>query len=710
MRYRTLATALAAAVIQDVLPLLVREAPAIPNGAAPRRAPAPARIAPWPGRLPPIVFVSRQRAPAGTGLVPGLGPNGRTLATGGKLILRDPKGRLQALVPDGVFFDVSDPCPDWDGERVVFAATVSPDSAWRIWEVGADGNGLRQVTHADRAALPADAGFEPQRFARYDDVDPCWLPDGRVCFASTRFPQRAQQGDLLVTNLFVTRRGAAPRRVTAERNGAEEPAIDPRTGRIVYARWWFNRYLPSDVDPGGTTLDRTRAVPQDTIDQWTSVTITTDGDGLKLAAGDARRRATLRAYQPLVLADGTAVAVWAENASMLPAPGAIGLVSYRGGVGPATPLTGPGTALPGDACAPAGLPGGRILFAWDPDGTGDFGLYAMHGNGTSLARVLDLPGTLEMDPCVLVPRRRPPIAREEFPDPAPPLPPTRAGQLADSINTFRFDCLNVFTNAPVDAAVPDAPMLRPGLRIRFYAVLARPALAGGDSLVLLREVPVDASGAVHADNIPADTPSFEQLVDSQGRVVRSARGPAHVPGFNFARMGGGTKCVGCHPGHSTIEPPLNYWRAKWFNASPSAEVEASSTWLGAPRALVDRRARGPLEEVAWVAGGARDEEVRLSWQTTIEVRAVVLYAPNSTESASPQSRVQETEIAFFRDGREAKRLVVRRALSPAGTRIECEPVRADALLVRPTRVMGRVRGRRAAALAEIETIARLIED
>ena len=67
-----------------------------------------------------------------------------------------------------------------------FAATVSPDSAWRIYWVQANGNGLRPVTHTDRALNLEPLGPGAERFLRYDDIDPCWLPNGNICFASTR--------------------------------------------------------------------------------------------------------------------------------------------------------------------------------------------------------------------------------------------------------------------------------------------------------------------------------------------------------------------------------------------------------------------------------------------------------------------------------------------------------------------------------------------
>jgi hypothetical protein len=733
--------------------------------------------------LPAIVFVARQPAP-GVTQIPGLGPHGRTLAVpGGRLLVRERNGTLRDLLPPGRFCDVADPSVDFDGRRIAFAACESCSGPWRIWRVDADGSDLQPVTRDDRAIDLAAARLDSLRFARYDDFDPTWLPDGRICFASTRFPQRAQPSDVAVSNLYVTgRAGAPPLRITAERNGGEEPSFDPSDGRILYARWWFNRYLPSDAAPAaglpvGVTLDAAVAVPQDTIDLWAAGSILADGDAIKLGAGDPRVRADMRAYQPVRLAGkaagrrpatgstgghgessaagggsgepggggrhanartdpgdgpgahrgragsfstlgknsfagaGDVVAVYAEPASMSPAPLRTGLVRFHDGIGDATYLTGPGTGFPGSACAPAALADGRILFAGDGQGRGDFGVFIFDAQGKRIARVVDQDGVHELDPVPLVARRDARAAHEEFTDlPSPLVPHMQPEQVADPSYTFRFDCLNVFAQGDVDAPLPNAPAARQDLRIRFYAALARPERAGGDSLVLLREVPIDPSGAIHVDDIIAETPVFEQLVDGEGRVLRAHRGPTHVAGFNFSRMGSGTKCIGCHTGHSALPPPTNNWRALWFNAAPSARVWASSHAGGQPSQLVDRRARGRASEVGWIAAGPDSQRVRLSWQLPIEVRAVVLYAVESEPQAGTQLRIQETDLVFFRDDVEVKRLHVRRTLSPKGTRVDCEPVRVSAIEVVPTRTSGIVERRAAVALAEIETIARLIED
>ena len=300
-----------------------------------------------PRGIPALVFVSRNPLAAGVHGVPGLGPIHRTLATGGRLMVRESGGRVRPLLAEGVLFDASDPCVSWDGRLVAFAGLASRDSAWRIYIVGADGRNLRALTRTDRALDLSPLGPVPPLLERYDDFDPCWLPGGRVCFASTRFPQIAQEAGVIASNLFtVNADGTDLRRLTTERNGAEEPAVDPASGRVLFARWWFNRYLASETETFGVTADRSCAVPSDTVDLWQAVTVMTDGDGPRLAGGDPRGRASVSAYQPVLLLDGTLIGVRGERLSLTPDGGRLAVQLFPGGF--AAPRT-----IAGDGVAPA---------------------------------------------------------------------------------------------------------------------------------------------------------------------------------------------------------------------------------------------------------------------------------------------------------------------------------------------------------------------
>ena len=662
---------------------------------------------------PPIVFVSRSLIPDAPGAVPGVGPLHRTVAVGGRLMVRGINGRIKPLLSRGAFYDVSDPAVSYDGRRIAFAATVARDSAWRIWTVGADGRGLAPVTRTDRALDVARFGVNSERFARYDDFDPVWLADGRIVFATTRYPQIAEAG-VPASNLFVVRAdGTRLLRITSERNGAEEPTVDPRSGLVVYARWWTSRFLASEQSPSGITTDRASAIAADPVNLWQAIAISSDGDFPRLAGGFALDRSRSMAYQPLVLDDGTLVGVTAEHPGLFPETGHLTLHAFPNGFEAPVPVATDRTrARIVTACAPASIGGRRIVMSSDIRTRGDLGLWVASLDGGSPALLVDLPGTHELDAAMLAPRRKPIV----FPESASPLPndapPRDVEAFLRQGQTFRFDCLNVFANAPVDAPIPDAPPFQPGARIRFFAVLARPLAAGGDTAVLVRESPILPGGAVHEDMMPSDTPMFEQLIDAHGHVLRSTAGPAHVPGLNASRFGSGTKCVGCHVGHSVIPVPQSAYLGKRFNAAPSARATASSSAPGTagPRGAVDRRTKGLPGAVAWVSEGSSEESLRLQWSSAIEVDSLILYALPAHPPSGTDLRVRECRLDLFLNGRAVGQQVVRSELSPRGTWVSCGGVRADAVEFRSVRSTGKVLGRERVAIAEIATVARMAED
>ena len=667
--------------------------------------------------LPPIVFVARQ--PLASGEVPGLGPGGRTAAAGGHLMLRSARGEVSDLLPAGRFFDVADPSVSYDGRTIAFSGLVHPDSAWRIWRVSASGDSLRPLTRSDRE-VPLDSlyGDEGRRFERYDDFDPCWMPDGTVAFASTRFPIEAEQGDVLTSNLWLTRPdGSDQLRITSERNGAEEPSIDPTRGRIVFARWFFSRFRPSLVDTSHVTTDPALAMPMDSVNLWHAVSTEHDGDFMRLQGGDGRHRDGQMAYQPVVRGDTTLIGVRPQHSALLPDAGRLGLQAFPHGMAAARPLAGLGSDLGWSACAPAVLPDGRLLFSLAGHAGEPFELWVMdardvtRGNRRRARRLLARAGEHLLDAAVLAARPQPP------PPMFPGFNPFRADdrprmtleQIVADERDVRFDCLNVFANGPVNHPTPDAVKIQRGLRIRFFSVVPRPGRPGADSLVLVDDKPVHPQGGVFVDAAPADQPMFEQLIDAQGRVVRSAGGPAHVPGFNFARPGAGTKCVGCHTGHSTLFVQPTRGEGEYTNVSTSATATASGSWPGTrgPAAAIDRRTQGDPAQVAWIADSQDAPWLRLSWNLAIEARSVVVYPLSSLLTSTATGTVRRAELVLLDGGREVRRLTLDHKWRSEGTRVAFPLTRMDALELRLVSAEGRYLRRPAAGVAEIETIARL---
>ena len=72
----------------------------------------------------------------------------------------------------------------FDVKKILFDFRQDPGSGFRIWEVKMDGSGLRQISFP-----PPD---EAEKAARWykgwhtDDIHPCYLPDGKIIFSSTR--------------------------------------------------------------------------------------------------------------------------------------------------------------------------------------------------------------------------------------------------------------------------------------------------------------------------------------------------------------------------------------------------------------------------------------------------------------------------------------------------------------------------------------------
>jgi hypothetical protein len=174
----------------------------------------------------------------------------RAYRFGGNLcVLSLVDGEVTELCPElagGIFdrFDLS-----FDGRRVVFGYKAKPGVGFRIYEVSVDGTGLRQLTF--------DPPDEAQRIAKYwhphnkpsgvyrhhtDDFHPCYLPDGGICFASTRCEQGVlcDQGDSLSVNVLY-RMDSDGRNITRLSQGAlsESTPSVMNDGRILYTRWEY---------------------------------------------------------------------------------------------------------------------------------------------------------------------------------------------------------------------------------------------------------------------------------------------------------------------------------------------------------------------------------------------------------------------------------------------------------------------------------------
>ncbi len=163
---------------------------------------------------------------------------------GGNLCVLDLKdGSVKDLLPPemsrGVFerFDVS-----FDANKILFAWKSGAREGYRIYEVGADGTGLRQLTfpQADEADLVRRYGQGYHHGT--DDMSPCYLPDGGIAFVSTR----CQYGtlcdapdDFTTTVLFRMDADGKNLRQLSTSALSEQTPVMLEDGRLLYARWEY---------------------------------------------------------------------------------------------------------------------------------------------------------------------------------------------------------------------------------------------------------------------------------------------------------------------------------------------------------------------------------------------------------------------------------------------------------------------------------------
>jgi hypothetical protein len=689
---------------------------------------------------PPVVFVSRNLQHNGNlyypqaGLLPGMGPFSRFQVVGGKLLVRESNGSIRTLVDSTMSFngisliDVQQPNVFWNASKIVFAGIEHPDSSWRIYEINSDGSGFRKVTYTDRNINLSQFGAAAFKFQKYDDIDPCYLPDGRICFASTRYPSLSEMG-FRTTNIYVINSDLTNlHRITTERNGAEKPAVDP-AGKIVYSRWWLNFDMPA-MTSSGLTRDSLLSLSLDVANIWQTAVIRPDGDALSLYAGHPEDRQGLSSYKPVILNDSVMLTMFVPHTPMAYTSGSTGIRWFNKGVNYPHYIAGvnqvnmqlyissppsTGTMMPPYAADPVQMPDGKVMFSYASSVENqDYALYTINMNGTGLQLFYDIPGKLELNSQILVPKPVPPILPDFVTEVSDELPPTDDPNTYFKNGGFRFDCVNIFTNGDVDQPITDAPPITKNARIDFFLNFQRRDTSGLDSAIKFNSLPVEYSGGVHLDIAPADVSMFEQVVDSTGRILKGSKGQiAHVTGMNFGRPGTGTKCAGCHAGHTTIPVPPTLTESQFTNLSTSANVTQSSfkqidTIQYKGSKVVDRKARNDSLTVNWIANGTTNEFVELNWDLPLDVRWIKLYNIKPNASSNTNIQVTDCEVFLYYQNIEVSHINSTGPLSVNGTQVNISGLpKVDRAKVIVKSYTGLINGLNLAGLAEVETNARI---
>jgi len=148
--------------------------------------------------------------------------NRKTYVPGGRLCRMNLKtGHVKVLVED-LQGNVRDPQVHYSGAKILFSWRKGGGDHYHLYEIGADGSGLRQLTRGD-----------------YDDYEPIYLPDDDILFVSTRCKRWV---NCWLTQVGVLYRcgpdGQDIRPISSNNDHDNTPWMMP-DGRILYMRWEY---------------------------------------------------------------------------------------------------------------------------------------------------------------------------------------------------------------------------------------------------------------------------------------------------------------------------------------------------------------------------------------------------------------------------------------------------------------------------------------
>ncbi|MHB8897959.1 MAG: HzsA-related protein [Thermoguttaceae bacterium] len=456
-------------------------------------------------------------------------------------------GRTATLleVPDGV---ARDPDVRFDGKKILFSMRRNRDDDYHLYEMNADGSELTQLTFGSELT----------------DIDPIYLPDGRILFTSTREPKYCMCNRHIMGNLFAMNGDGSNLQQIGHSTLHEGHSALLSDGRVVYDRWEY--------------VDRNFGDAQGV---WV-----TNPDGTNHAIYWGNNTNSPGAVLDARGIPGTDQFV-ATFSSCHDRPwGALAIVDRRLGMDGREPVV---RTWPADAIDLVGQ-GNYDTFRQcnpkyeDPYPLSDkyFLCSRMTGQGEQMAIYLvDVFGNEVMvhseetgcfDPMPLAPRERPPVI------------PSRV-DLAKTEGTFRVE--NVYRGSGMEGVAPGTVKYLRVVESPEKRYWTGPAWDGGtgqqapgmawddfNNKRILGTVPVADDGSVEFA-VPADTFVYFQLLDDKGMMIQSMRSGTIV------RPGEAAGCIGCHENRRTT--------GQWEYAARDVARDAARgpqklrPWYGEPR-------------------------------------------------------------------------------------------------------------------------------
>lgn len=437
-----------------------------------------------PGAAFPIVYTRLPAAAAGEWR-PTEGASLRGYGEGGSIVLRLPAGGERVLTRG--FASAADPEISFDGKRILFAAKRAPGDAWNIFEMNADGSGVRQVTRG--AGNCRNPVYTSPIFYLNDPA-----PVRQIAFVSDLAGERAEYGGAPATSLYTVREdGSGLRRLTYTASSSFDPVVMP-DGRLLFASW-MGRSARTLIELFGV-----------------------HNDGVDFAAFSGSQGARLKAM-PVVTAKRVVMFVEPDEKAWDGA-GALASVTLRRSLKSYRRLTSPEQGL---FHSPSALPDGSVLMSRRAPG-GTHGVYRYEPDTGNLTLVFRTPNAHAIQARALV-------AREE--------PDAHSSVVEDDADWSKLYCLSVYDS---DLG---RDVFQPGMARRLRVLEGVPAKGddtGTKSKTLRRrflgEIDLDEDGSFQIE-VPPNIPIQLQVLDENGMSIRSTS-------WMWAKNKEQRGCIGCH--------------------------------------------------------------------------------------------------------------------------------------------------------------------
>lgn len=149
--------------------------------------------------------------------------NQNSFTPGAALRVFDADSRTATTLIETTEGVVRDPELSFDGEKIIFSMRKNLEGGYHIYEIGVDGENLRQLTSADGIS----------------DIDPIYLPDGGIIFSSTREPKYCMCNRHIMANLYRMDGDGANISQIGVSTLFEGHASLLNDGRVIYDRWEY---------------------------------------------------------------------------------------------------------------------------------------------------------------------------------------------------------------------------------------------------------------------------------------------------------------------------------------------------------------------------------------------------------------------------------------------------------------------------------------